>query len=169
MVVKKTKIVKLTPKKLSVSFSNSTPKSIDYEKDFSKWAKAQAKFLKKKEFSKLDIDHLIEEIEDLSKRERDKLISHLENVLMHMLKIKFQKEKHTRSWDLSAKASSLKAQQVLSQNPSLKPKLKQILDEAYSFAVLKAALETDLDESTFPKKAPWSLKDLFPNLENKYL
>jgi predicted DNA-binding ribbon-helix-helix protein len=162
------KTVKTISKKLSVPAPCSTRIEIDYEKDFSKWAAKQAKFLKIGEFEKLDLANLIEEIEDLSKREKQRLTSYLEGLLMHKLKVKFQSAKHTKSWDLSIKEANHKAQKTLSENPSLKSKLKDIVEDAYFSARLKAAVETKLDESKFPEKCPWSLKDLFPDLEKKY-
>ncbi len=139
-----------------------------YEKDFSKWANTQARLLKKGEYSKLDIDNLIEEIEDLSKREKQRLISHLEILLMHLLKVKFQPEMHTVSWDLSIKEARHKANKALRENPSLKSKLKEILEDAYFTARLKAALETKMPEKTFPEICPWDPKELFIDLEKKY-
>lgn len=161
------KTVKVSPKRLSISAP--VKKEIDYEKDFSKWADTQATLLKKGEFSKLDIDNLIEEIQDLGKREKQMLTSYLENLLMHMLKVKYQSEKHTSSWDNSIELASHKAQKTLLENPSLKPKLKDILKEAYFSARLLAASETKLNKETFPEECPWSLKEIFPALEKKYL
>jgi hypothetical protein len=139
-----------------------------YDKDFAKWANDQAMFLKKQEFSKLDIKNLIEEIEDLSKREKQRLASHLENLLMHMLKVKYQPSKHSKSWDHTIKNSNHKAHKTLQENPSLKSKLKEILEDAYFSARLDASSETGLDEKTFPEKCPWALKEIFPDLEKKY-
>lgn len=160
------KTVKRQPKKLFVQIDAS--KTSIYETDFSKWAYNQAKFLKNGEFSKLDIKHLIEEIEDLSKREKQRLTSYLEVLMMHMLKVKYQPQKHTKSWDLSIKEANHKAQNTLRENPSLKSKLKEIVDDAYFSARIKAALETDMEEKIFPEKCPWKLKDIFPGLEKKY-
>jgi Domain of unknown function DUF29 len=123
------KTVRANPRRLSLAAP--VKEELEYDKDFSKWANNQAKHLRKGEFSKLDIDNLIEEIEDLSKRERDKLISHLEILLMHRLKVKFQPGMHTTSWDLSIKEANFKAQKALRENPSLKPKLKTIFSDAY--------------------------------------
>lgn len=139
-----------------------------YDKDFFKWANTQADLLKKGEFSKLDIDNLIEEIEDLSKREKQRLTSYLEVLLMHLLKAKFQPEMHTVSWDLSIREAHHKADKTLKENPSLKSKLKEIVEDAYFTARLKAALETKMPEKTFPEKCPWILKDLLVDLGKKY-
>lgn len=158
------KTVKASVKRLTVSASRKK----EYEKDFSKWADHQAMLLKEGDFEKLDIDHLIEEIQDLGKREKQMLTSYLENLLMHKLKIKYQPKKHTNSWDNSIELASHKAQKTLSENPSLKPKLKEILEDSYFSARLLAASETNLSKDTFPGKCPWSLNEIFPALEKKY-
>ena len=116
----------------------------------------------------MDIDNLIEEIESLGKFEKRALESYLEKWLMHMLKIKFQPSKHTSSWDSTIKISSHKAQKTIAENPCLKSQLKGIVADTYYSARLLASVETGLDEVIFPQECPWSLKDIFPNLEKKY-
>ena len=162
------KMVRSGPRKLSVSVSAFKNKEIEYEKDFYKWVNNQAKFLRKGEFSKLDIDNLIEEIESLGKSERRTLESFLEKLLMHRLKVMFQPGMHTSSWDSTIKIASHKAQKTLDENPSLKPKLKEIIKNVYYSARLLASGETGLMEDTFPEECPWTLKEIFPNLEKKY-
>lgn len=152
---KKSSSIKIYPKKLLVTL----PKNV-YESDFFKWTKNQANFLKKQEFSKLDIENLIEEIESLGRTEKRTLESYLEILLMHMLKVKYQPKKHTKSWDLSIKNCRQKFKKVLKQNPSLKPKLPNILKDSYESARLDAALETQLDEKTFPLSCPWSIEEI---------
>lgn len=143
-------------------------KEIEYETDFVKWARNQTYYLKNKEFSRLDIDNLIEEIECLGRSEKRTLQSYLEILLMHMLKLKYQRGKHTKSWDLSIKESNRKVQKTLSCNRCLKNDIKEILDDAYYSARLQAARETKLPEETFPEECPWNPTDLFPDLEKKY-
>jgi hypothetical protein len=158
--------VRNRPKEISIA---APVKDQEYEKDFFNWTREQAKFLKKGEFAKLDIANLIEEIESLGRSEKRTLISYLEILLMHMLKARYQPSKYTKSWDLSLKEANHKASKTLEGNPSLKPKLKEIVEDAYFSARIKAALETKLSESKFPEKCPWGLKELFPDLEKKYL
>lgn len=162
------KTIRASPKQLSVSACTPANEKLCYEKDFFKWSSEQAKFLEKGEFSKLDIDNLVEEIESLGRSEKRALRSYLEILLIHMLKDKFQTEKHTKSWDLSIKEANYKARTTLQENPSLKSKLKLVVKEAYFSARLRAALETGLEESTFPEECPWDLKKIFPDLEKKY-
>lgn len=158
MAIKKKSIV-FPSKKLSMTFPKKQENS-SYDKDFYKWTKTQSEFLKKGELKKLDIGNLIEEIESLGRSEKRTLKSHLEILLMHMLKVKFQPENHTKSWNLSIKNSKFKAKTVLKENPSLKPKLSEILKEAYFAARLDAALETGLDEKKFPKECPWKIEEI---------
>jgi len=132
----------------------------EYDTDLYLWSEHQAQLLRNREFDKLDIINMIEEILDLSKSEYDKLESHLTIQMIHMLKIKYQSEKHTRSWDLSIKGSNINAKKVLRKNPSLKSKLKDILHDAYSIARNGAAQETGLEEDIFPEICPWTIEDL---------
>jgi hypothetical protein len=162
------KAIRATPKKLSINTQAIEKREHVYDSDFFKWAKDQAKFLKRGEFSKLDIDNLIEEIESLGRSEKRTLESYLEKWLMHMLKVKFQSSKHTPSWDNTIEISIHKTRKTLFENPSLKPKLKEIVADAYFSARIMASTETGLAVATFPKECPWTLKEIFPDLEKKY-
>ncbi|HEY3527467.1 MAG TPA: DUF29 domain-containing protein [Nitrososphaeraceae archaeon] len=136
--------------------------------DFYGWTRHQADLLRTKEFSKLDMDHLIEEIESMGNSERSRLRSHLKILLMHMLKKSYQPEMATVSWDLSIEGANLEVQEIISENPSLKPELKEILIKSYSLSRINAAKETMLNIDIFPEECPWTLKDIFPDLEKKY-
>ena len=48
--------------------------------------------------TELDLENLIEELESIVKRERRKLGSRLEVLLMHLLKCEFQPERLSESW-----------------------------------------------------------------------
>lgn len=164
----KKKIV-TNPKKLTISPTHRNTPPCEYDKDFYKWANQQAKFLKSGEYAKLDMDNLFEELEGLGKSEKFRLGSYLENALMHKLKVQFQPEKHSRSWDLSIKEAIFKAQQTLEENPSLKSKLRKILENAYFSAKIRAAKETEMEESIFPDECPWPLEEFFPRIPKKYV
>lgn len=137
----------------------------EYETDLVGWSIHQAEFLRRKEFLKLDIENIITELEDLNISEIDKLESHLTNCLIHMLKIKYQSEKHTRSWDLSIKEAKYRAARVIRQNPSLKSKIHEILHDAYYYARLRAAMQTGLEEEIFPVECPFDVNELMKEKE----
>ena len=131
-----------------------------YDSDFYKWTKNQANFLKQKEFSKLDINHLIEEIESLGRSEKRAIESYLANLILHLLKIKYQPGKHTKSWDLSVTNSKYHIDKLLKNNPSLKRYLPEILKDAYFTARLNAIDETGLEDKLFPQDCEWTLKEI---------
>jgi hypothetical protein len=75
------------------------PMSDLYEEDFPLWAERQAALLRAKRFAELDLENLIEEVEDLSRRERDTVESHVEAVLEHLLKLELSKAgRPRRGW-----------------------------------------------------------------------
>jgi Domain of unknown function DUF29 len=161
------KIVRANPRRPSISVPAPAKKELEYDKDFYKWTSNQAKFLKKREFLKLDIDNLIEEIESLGRSERRTLESHLVNLFLHLLKIKYQPGKHTRSWDLSIKNAEYHAKKVYSQNPSLKQQLTDIFKDAYYTARLKAIDETGLEENVFPEDCLWKIEEILDLKQKK--
>lgn len=131
-----------------------------YEKDFHQWSLDQAKFLRTGAYNYLDMENLIEEIESLSNSDQRAVESHFTVILLHLIKQKFQSEKRTRSWELSIKASRLKANRLMKKNPSFKRFLNQWRQEAYDDAIVAACAETGLDEKIFPKECPWSIEEI---------
>jgi hypothetical protein len=58
-----------------------------YEEDFPLWAERQAALLRAKRFDVLDLDNLIEEVEDLSRRERETVETYADTIMEHLLKL----------------------------------------------------------------------------------
>jgi hypothetical protein len=161
------KIIRTNPRKLSITAPVSSKKKLLYDKDFLKWTQEQANWLLKKEFEKLDIDNLREEIESLGISLQRALESYISNLLMHKLKIKYQPEMYTNSWDNSIKNADFQIEKLLRKTPSLKTYLPEIFKDAYYTARLEASSETKLKEEIFPKKCPWTIEELFPYLNTK--
>ncbi len=135
-----------------------------YDKDFYQWALEQAHYIKTKAFDKLDIEHLFEEVESMGKREKRELDSRLTVLLMHLLKWKYQPTYiNKNSWKRTIKEQRLEVDDVLIDNPSLKPLINNYLYNSYQKAILKAANETGLDESIFPQACEWSVEQILDN------
>ena len=134
-----------------------------YETDFYGWVFDQAEFLKAGRFVDLDLEHLIEEIESMGRREKRTLESRLIVLLQHLLKWQYQPMRRGRSWQSTIKVQRNRMIEVVEDNPSLKPKIPEILHTAYSSAVLGAASETGLDENVFPEQCPWSYAQVCDN------
>ncbi|MEY3996219.1 MAG: hypothetical protein RL344_562, partial [Pseudomonadota bacterium] len=54
-----------------------------YYKDLYLWGTEQIKLLKEKRFDELDIEHLIEEMEDMGRSQQHAIYSHQVNLIMH--------------------------------------------------------------------------------------
>lgn len=131
--------------------------SVDYEKDFFAWSQEQASLLKSGRYSQLDTTHLIEEIEDLGKRERRALESRLAVLIGHLLKWRFQPDYPNRkSWRATINTQRRAVAKLLDDNPSFEAILVPVIDEAYPDAVDLAVAETPLDYDAFPDGCPWS-------------
>jgi enoyl-CoA hydratase/carnithine racemase len=95
-------------------------RGILYERDFAAWAEAQAEALRAGRLDALDVEHLAEEIGDLSKRERDAIESHLETLVLHLLKWRYQPDRRTRSWEATIKVARRNIAKLLRRSPSLR-------------------------------------------------
>jgi Domain of unknown function DUF29 len=127
-----------------------------YEGDFAAWAEAQAEALRAGRLEALDLAHLAEEIGDLSNRERDAIESHLETLVMHLLKWRHQPNRRSRSWEATITVARRNIAKLLRRSPSLRRDLPASLDEIYPNARIRAGVETDLPDDTFPEACPFT-------------
>lgn len=128
-----------------------------YEQDFHAWTLEQASKLKAGRLAELDITHLTEELESMGATERREVINRLTVLVTHLLKWQFQPSHRGRSWELTIKIQRRDVEQVLRQNPSLRPRLPEFFPDAYQTAVLKAAKETRIDVERFPVDPPFTV------------
>lgn len=133
---------------------------MNYDQDFYSWTIEQANLLRNGQFNSLDVENLIEEIESMGRSEKRELESRLTVLLLHLLKWKYQEVRRGRSWQLSIDEQRIKFEEVLEENPSLKPRLDEILYKAYRLAVIQASRETNISKSIFPTSCPWNLAEL---------
>ncbi len=131
-----------------------------YEEDFYGWAMANAALLKKGKFNQVDINHIIEEMENLGASEKRELVSRLSQLIMHLLKWHFQPTMRGHSWIYSIRAQRKQTKLHLKNNPSLKSKLDEILLDSYDVAISEAAKETSLDEKNFPSECPYTFDQI---------
>jgi hypothetical protein len=127
-----------------------------YDTDFYAWAEQQAKLLRSGQLADADIEHIAEEIDSMGRSEKRELLSRLAVLLMHLLKWRSQPMLRGNSWQATIKVQRREIARHLADNPSLKPALPDVLADAYGDAILLAARETGLPESSFPTSLPWS-------------
>ncbi len=131
-----------------------------YKQDYAGWAEDTAQALEEGRFSEIDKAALADEVRDLGKSERDRVESAFRVLLIHLLKTKYQPEKQTRSWDASIRVQRKHLAKFLSQSPSLRPELLELLGDAYDSARIDAANETGIEIDAFPETCEWALAEV---------
>jgi Domain of unknown function DUF29 len=85
------------------------PDAALYEEDFPLWAERQAALLRAGRFEALDLENLIEEVEDLSRRERKSVESYVETIVEHFLKLALSpSHRPRRGWLVTVDKQRLK-------------------------------------------------------------
>ena len=129
-----------------------------YERDYSQWAEAMADLLASGNLTELDIENLVEEVRDLSKRERDSLLSSLRLIIHHLLKWDYQPQLRSRSWLVTVQRERSNVADYLADSPSLKKYMTdEYLGKIYKKAKLDAIAETGLD---MPDVCPYTVGDV---------
>jgi hypothetical protein len=105
-----------------------------YETDYQRWIDQTVALLKAQDFTNLDLDNLIEEIESLGRSEKHAISSYLMRLCEHLLKIEYwesERESCFRGWDLEIANFRLQIQEQLDTSPSLKSFLKDNFFKQY--------------------------------------
>ena len=134
-----------------------------YETDFYSWTQEQAELLRHQQWNQLDLPNLIEEIESLGKQQRAELRNRLKVLIGHLLKWEHQPERRSRSWLMTIRVQRRDTQELLEENPSLKPYLEEALQKIYESGRDLAVGETNLPLKTFPENCPYTLDEIFRN------
>ena len=132
----------------------------DYRGDLAGWAERQAAALRERRSDALDWANLAEEIGDLSARERDKLVSALRIVLVHLLKWDLQPARRSRSWWRSVAEHRNRVNDGLDESPSLRPRLAALIAKAYRDARVDAAVEMRIRLAKLPAECPYTYDEL---------
>src|SRR5712691_3719310 len=134
-----------------------------YEQDLYAWTQEQAARLREGAWHKLDLEHLIEEIEDVGHSQRDALASHLIILLTHLLKLAVVARHRPndlaragRGWRTTCRTQRRLLAKRLRRNPSLRPTVLEECAEAYEIARDEAATALEVDEATVPLACPWT-------------
>jgi hypothetical protein len=136
------------------------PVSASYERDFYTWSLEQARLIREGRWDAVDRANVAEEIESLGREQFNKLVSALRVLMLHMLKWDHQPELRSRSWALSIKAQRAELDDIIADNPGLKPRIGEAISRGYRKACIEAARETGLDEDQFPKTCPYAWNDI---------
>jgi len=142
-----------------------------YDQDLQLWIEQTIQQLQNHEFGSLDIEHLIEELVDLGKSEKNALRSNLKILLAHLLKLKIQHDvpdSMNASWYTSVVEHRQRVIDNLTDTPSLKSFLVEAVEKAYLDARKLAIKEGKLakfgvgvpEESEYPPMCPFSIEQI---------
>jgi hypothetical protein len=131
-----------------------------HDRDLYSWAIEQAALLRAGRLTEVDALSIAEEIDDVGNEQYDKLESALRLILLHLLKWDHQRQRRSRSWQLSIAIQRRHVLRVLRKNPGLKSMVDEAITDAYETARLEAAAQTLLDDDAFPLECPYSWNDI---------
>lgn len=140
----------------------------EYEQDFNMWIHQQIQLLKSGCLQQLDVEHLIIELEEMSKSDLRALESRLLILIAHLLKWQFQLTTLTtqwqgfegKSWRNTIIEQRAQLRHLLKKVPSLKREFSNAINEVYAEAVAVAEKETQLSNTIFPATCPYTMEQL---------
>jgi hypothetical protein len=135
-----------------------------YDQDICLWVDRVSNLIRERRFDELDqddLEHLVDEVQDVGKSESRELQSRMAVLLSHLLKWQYQPERRPlsisgKSWIRTIKNQRKDILLRLKETPSLKTKLHDQEWIAYVWfsSVVLAENETELD--CFPDHMPWT-------------
>lgn len=135
-----------------------------YEQDFHQWIEHHVALLRERRFNEIDVEHLIEELEDMGKSNLRELRSRFVVLIAHLLKWEYQLKQLKNQWEGYTGSSwkgtiteqRIHIAKLLKDNPSL----KKFLSEAITDALKIVIEETGLLESAFPTECLYTIEQL---------
>jgi hypothetical protein len=134
--------------------------SIVYEQDFQLWLEQTIDLLKAKDFDGIDLEHLVDELESMSRRDKREILSRLDVILMHLLKWRYQPGNRCPSWESSIQNNRKEVGRIIEDSPSLREYPLSALGKAYLSARKDAARETQLPLEIFPLDCPFVAQEI---------
>lgn len=141
--------------------SSISPKLHDV--DYNLWVLKTVEKLENKDFGCLDLENLVEEVFDLSQRDKNKLESLLIRLFEHLLKLTYWRaeiERNRGHWEGEIINFRLQIKRLLKRSPSLKPFVEEVLEDCYQDSRKIVSKRSQLPINTFPEKPIAKLEQL---------
>ncbi len=138
-----------------------------YETDYHLWLVETAHLLETRQLKDLDIEHLLEEVLDLGRRDQRKVESLLTRLWEHLLKLRYweaERSFNQAHWRGEITNFRIQIRRELKISPSLKRYLESIFEDCYQDAIQIVAQKTELSLDVFPQK-PIADLELVLNLD----
>jgi len=134
-----------------------------YETDFVTWTREQAEMLRSRRWDNLDLEHLIEEIEDLGDNKLDAFEGALTRVVEHLLKLQYSRAAEPRrGWEISVATHRVNAARHLRRAKSIRKlaDLEGIYADGRKLAAKSFQSFADADPEILPTHCPYTLDQL---------
>ncbi len=131
-----------------------------YETDNEKWLVQTLKLLKEKQLENLDLEHLIEELEAVSRRDKLTVESFLEQIIRHLLLLEYWQEQYeynANHWQAEIMGFRTQLNEYLTQN--LRNHLQENQSKVYQKALKYVRQKTGM-KIHFPEDCPYNLEQL---------
>lgn len=131
-----------------------------YDVEYDQWLARTISLLKENRFNELDKEHLIEELEDLSRREKKTVERFLEQIIRHLLLWQYWTAEHdynANHWQAEIMSFRTQINEDLTQNlrNHLQENQVKIYEKALNYVKQKTGYEVD-----FPENCPYTLDQL---------
>ncbi len=130
-----------------------------YEADEHEWMAQQIAALRTGRFQDLDSKNLAEFLDDAMSRDRRELRSRFSRLLHHLLKVRMQPEKLSRSWVRTIVHQQNEVNGIFRDIPSISQHAERLFAEAHTDTVRESAAETGIPARQFPPASPWSIEE----------
>jgi hypothetical protein len=119
--------------------AQAKPRSSElYERDLYAWSKKQAELLRRRRFAELDLEHVIEEIEDVGGSLYREVRSRIRTIMEHLLKLEHSAAPEPRAgWEHTIRRERADLAEDLT--PSLRAHIERNLARFYEGARIEAA------------------------------
>jgi NAD-specific glutamate dehydrogenase len=129
-----------------------------YESEYDQWLEQTINLLKENRFDELDKEHLIEELEELSRRDKKTVERLLEQIIRHLLLLEYwtaEYEYNSNHWQAEIMSFRTQLNEDLTQN--LRHHLQENQAKVYEKALKYVRQKTGF-EISFPEDCPYTLE-----------
>ena len=131
-----------------------------YEVDNEQWLAQTLKLLKEKQLENLDLEHLIQELEAVSRRDKLTVESFLEQIIRHLLLLQYwqeQNEYNANHWQAEIMSFRTQLNEYLTQNlrNHLQDNQAKVYQKALKYVRKKTSIMIDV-----PEDCPYTLEQL---------
>src|SRR5512132_1319378 len=124
-----------------------------YEQDLYAWSEVQADLLRRRRFSELDLEHVVEEIEDVGGSLYREVRSRVRTIIEHLLKLEHSTATEPRAgWERTIRRERADLAEDLT--PSLRPRIERSLARFYETARTAAAASSRAPRRTRSRRRP---------------